>query len=418
MHAKKYKTGILALGLAALATTACNNGAGKTGDAPEADTSSLSPVETKDPNTAYQPAFPGQTRAPGIQTSTELAIDVINGDLKQPWAISTLPDGRFLITQNKGTMVILKPDGTLDKEITGLPEVEAAGQGGLLDVTPAPDFETSRMIFWGFSEKQPGGTLLAIVKGRLSQEENSIENTEVIYRAKPAHTGKLQYGCRIVFDDKGNLFVSTGERSDKEIRVQAQDLNSSLGKIIHIDQNGQAVSGGPFADTEGALPEIYAYGLRNPDGLAWNPQTGDLWEAEFGPKGGDEINLIKAGKNYGWPVITYGIEYSGEPVGEGIQEKEGMEQPIYYWDPVISPGGITFYDGDLISEWKGNLFVAGLSGSHVARLKIENDKVTGEERLLEGKDERFRAITTGADGALYTVTDGGNLYRIGKKAAQ
>lgn len=414
MHIVNYKIGLLGFGLIA-GMTACNSGAGSTRSTSDAD-SSLAPVETKDPNTTYQPAFQGQTRAPGMKTSVDLDIQVLNEHLEQPWAIATLPDGRFLVTQNKGNMLILKPDGSVDKTITGLPEVESSGQGGLLDVTSAPDFESSRMIFWGYSEKQAsGGMLHAIAKGRLSEAETAIEQIQVIYRATPAHTGKLQYGGRIVFDQQGNLFVSFGERSDKEIRVQAQDLNSSLGKIIHIDQQGKAVPGGPFENTDNARAEIYAYGFRNPDGLAWNPVTGDLWEAEFGPRGGDEINIIQAGKNYGWPVITYGIEYSGEAVGEGVQQKDGMEQPVYYWDPVISPGGITFYDGDLIPEWKGNLFVGGLSGQHIARLKIEDNKVVGEERLLEGKDERFRALTTGADGALYAVTDGGRLYRIGKK---
>ena len=415
MHAMNYKIGVLGLGLLS-GLAACNAGSGGTQGGSDVDSSSLAPVETRAANTNYQPAFSGQTRIAGMKTSTALDIQVINDALEQPWAITTLPDGRFLITQNKGTMVILKPDGSLDKTITGLPQVEPAGQGGLLDVTPAPDFASSRMIFWGFSEAQAsGGMLHAIAKGRLSDAETSIENIEVIYRATPAHTGTLQYGGRIVFDPAGNLFVSLGERSDAEIRVQAQDLNSALGKIIHIDQEGNPVPDGPFSNTENARPEIYAYGFRNPDGLAIHPETGDLWEAEFGPQGGDELNRIQSGKNYGWPVITYGQEYSGEQVGEGIQQKEGMEQPVYYWDPVISPGGMTFYEGDLIPEWKGNLFIGGLSGQHIARLKIENNKVVGEERLLEGKEERFRALTTGADGALYAVTDGGNLYRIGKQ---
>ncbi|RZK83351.1 MAG: PQQ-dependent sugar dehydrogenase, partial [Pedobacter sp.] len=241
-----------------------------------------------------------------------------------------------------------------------------------------------------------------------------IENQKVIYRATSAHTGKLQYGSRIVFDKNGDMFVSTGERSDREIRIQAQHLNSSLGKILHLTTEGKAVPNGPFAGKADARPEIYAYGLRNPDGLAINPQTGDLWEAEFGPRGGDELNLIKPGKNYGWPIITYGIEYSGKAVGEGIQQKEGMEQPVYYWNPVISPGSIAFYNSSIIPEWKGNLFVGGLSGSHIIRLVIKENKVVGEERLLEGKGERFRDLVE-KDGVLYAVTDNGNFYKIAKK---
>lgn len=372
------------------------------------------PVETQKPTADYKPAFEGQTRIAGVKTTTALQISIINGKLENPWAISVMPDGGFLITQKQGSMVVLNADGKLRKKITGLPKVDASGQGGLLDVTLDPNFSKNRMVYWAYSEPQDKGILLAIAKGKLSADESKIENQKIIYRATPAHTGKLQYGSRIVFDQKGNLFVSTGERSDKEIRIQAQSLNSSLGKILHLTTDGKPVPNGPFAGKTNARPEIYAYGLRNPDGLAINPQTGDLWEAEFGPRGGDEINIIKPGKNYGWPIITYGIEYSGKAVGDGIQQKEGMEQPVYYWNPVISPGSIAFYNSNVIPEWKGNLFVGGLSGSHISRLVIKNNKIVGEERLLEGKGERFRDLVE-KDGAFYAVTDNGNLYKIAKK---
>ena len=372
------------------------------------------PVETGKPTADYKPAFVGQTRIAGIKTSTPLEISIINGKLENPWAISVLPNGGFLITQKQGTMVVLTADGKSSKKITGLPKVDASGQGGLLDVTLDPNFAKNRMVYFAYSEPQTTGIVLAIAKGKLSTDETKIENQKVIYRATPAHTGKLQYGSRIVFDKNGDMFVSTGERSDREIRIQAQHLNSSLGKILHLTTEGKAVANGPFAGKADARPEIYAYGLRNPDGLAINPQTGDLWEAEFGPRGGDELNLIKPGKNYGWPIITYGIEYSGKAVGEGIQQKEGMEQPVYYWNPVISPGSIAFYNSNVIPEWKGNLFVGGLSGSHIIRLVIKENKVVGEERLLEGKGERFRDLVE-KDGVLYAVTDNGNLYKIAKK---
>lgn len=378
-------------------------------------TDTLPPRETQKPNRGYKPAFPGQTRVQGIQTKTPLAVTVLNSGLKHPWAICTLPDGRFLVTENGGTMQILTPDGKPDKKITGLPAVVPAGQGGLLDVTVDPHFSANRMIYWDYSEQTPEGTLLAVAKGRLSADETAIENQKVIYRATPAYKGALQYGSRILIDKAGNLFVSTGERSAKEIRVQAQELNSSLGKIIHITKDGKPVPGGPFAHTPGARPEIYAYGLRNPEGMAWNPQTGEIWEAEFGPHGGDEVNIIRAGKNYGWPVITYGEEYSGDQVGDGIQQKAGMEQPVYYWDPSVSPAGIAFYHSDVIPEWKGNLFLGCLSGSKIIRLAIKNNKITGEEWLLGDRKERFRALTQGKDGALYAVTDSGKLYRIGRK---
>jgi len=379
-----------------------------------ASVSAQNPVETEKPTADYKPAFAGQTRIAGIKTSTPLEISIINGKLENPWAIAVLPNGGFLITQKQGTMVILDANGKLTKKIEGLPKVDASGQGGLLDVTLDPDFAKNRMVYWAFSEPQAKGVLLAIAKGKLSASETKIENQTIIYRATPAHTGKLQYGSRIVFDKNGDLFVSTGERSDREVRIQAQQLNSSLGKILHLTKDGKAVPNGPFAGKADAKPEIYAYGLRNPDGLAINPQTGDLWEAEFGPRGGDEVNLIKPGKNYGWPIITYGIEYSGKAVGDGIQQKEGMEQPVYYWNPVLSPGSIAFYNSSVIPEWKGNLFVGGLSGSHISRLVIKDNKVVGEERLLAGKGERFRDLVE-KDGAFYAVTDNGNLYKIAKK---
>lgn len=372
-------------------------------------------VEMGTPSADYKPAFAGQTRITAVKTQTPLNISILNSKLENPWAISVMPDGRFLITQKQGTMVILGADGKLQKKITGLPEVDPSGQGGLLDVTLAPDFAKSRLVYWAYSEPQAKGVLLAIAKGKLAANETTIEDQKVIYKATPAYNGKLQYGSRIVFDKNGNLFVSTGERSGSDIRIQAQYLNSSLGKILHLTPDGKPVANGPFAGKSDARPEIYAYGLRNPDGLAINPQTGELWEAEFGPKGGDEVNIIKPGKNYGWPIITYGVEYSGRKVGEGIQQKEGMEQPVYYWNPSISPGTIAFYNGDALAEWKGNLFVGALSGSHIIRLVIKDNKIVGEERLLENKGERFRDLVGGKDGALYAVTDNGNLYKIAKK---
>jgi glucose/arabinose dehydrogenase len=255
-----------------------------------------------------------------------------------------------------------------------------------------------------------------VAKGRLADNEVRFENVEVIYRVTPTYDGKLHYGGRVMFDENGDLFVSIGERSDKEIRVKAQDLQSSLGTIIHITTVGEPVSDNPFIDQADALPEIYSYGHRNPQGLAFHPVTGELWSGEFGPRGGDELNLIKPGNNYGWPVITYGIEYMGAAIGDPvIQQKEGMEQPVYYWDPVLSPSGMTFYTGTNIPEWENNLFMGGLNSSHIARLVIEDNRVVGEERLLADKGERFRDVIQGHDGALYTITDAGNLYKIDKK---
>lgn len=399
-------------------TSSCKNGHSKVSEDNSLNQvdSIGKPLETKAPNSTYKPAFPGQTRIGRMVTKTPIVITMLDSTLKFPWGIHQLPDGNFLISQKMGTMRIESADGHLVHEVTGFPPVVPDGQGGLLDVNIDPDFSTNRIIYWDYSEKRPDGTLLAVAKGRLSDDNSHVENPTVIYRATPAFSGgSLQFGSRIVFDKQGNLFISTGERSAKEIRVQAQWLNSGLGKIVHITKEGKPVADGPFAKTTNARPEIYAYGFRSPEGMAMNPQTGDLWEAEFGPRGGDEVNVIEPGKNYGWPVITYGIEYSGEKVGDGITQKQGMAQPIYYWDPVISPSGIAFYNSDSIAEWKGNLFIASLSGSKIIRLVTDHNKVTGEEWLAQNLGQRFRAIAQGTDGALYAVTDEGRFYRIAKK---
>jgi glucose/arabinose dehydrogenase len=225
----------------------------------------------------------------------------------------------------------------------------------------------------------------------------------------------MHFGSRILVDREGYLFVSTGERSDKETRPQAQDLNSGYGKVVRISKDGQPAPGNPFIGRAGARPEIYTYGHRNPQGMAFHPETGELWLSEMGPRGGDELNRIQAGKNYGWAAITYGIEYSGEKISGGATQKEGMEQPVYYWDPVLSPSGMTFYSGDGIPEWKNNVFLAGLNSNHISRLVLQNNRVVGEERLLSGEGQRFRDVAQGKDGALYAVTDQGRLYRIARK---
>jgi glucose/arabinose dehydrogenase len=377
--------------------------------------SSYAPVETRSPNTKYQPAYPGQTRAPGVKTTTPYEGRIVNSDLKRPWGITVLPDGRLLITQKEGNMRIATTAGQLSDVITGIPPVNAAGQGGLLGVTIDPQFSSNRMVYWVFSENTSEGNLTAVAKGSLSADERRIENATIIYRALPAYQGNLHYGGRILFDRNGNLFVSTGERSDLVTRPQAQQLNSANGKIVRITKDGQPAQGNPFFGRSDARPEIYSYGHRNTQGLSFHPETGDLWNSEMGPRGGDEINLIKPGLNYGWPVIGYGIEYGGEKVGGGITQQTGMEQPVYYWDPVLSPSGMTFYNGVAIPEWDDNLFIAGLNSTHVARVVIRNNRVVGEERLLAGEGQRFRDITQGKDGALYAITDGGRLYRIGKK---
>ena len=377
-------------------------------------TAQNSPVETQNPNTDYKPARGGQTRVAGVKTKTEYKVDKIADKLGIPWAVVPLPDGRLLVTDKRGTMQIHHANGTIQKKITGFPEVDASGQGGLLNVALDPNFSRNKMIYWSFSEKYENGNLMSVAKGELNEAESKVVNPVVIFRATPALKSSMHYGSRLVFDKNGDLFVSTGERSIMEGRRQAQWLNSGLGKIFKLTKDGKPARGNPFINQKDAMPEIFAYGIRNAQSLDIHPVTGELWKAEFGPRGGDEVNIIKAGKNYGWPTITYGIEYGGGKVGDGIQQKEGMEQPVYYWDPVLSPSGMTFYKGNTIPEWKNNLFIAGLSSAHIARLVIENNKVVGEERLLADKRERFRDVAY-FNGMLYAITDSGNLYRVSKK---
>jgi len=357
----------------------------------------LPPVETKPGFANYKPASPGITRVAGAKTTTPYKVEKIANRLGNPFAIVAMPDGRLMVTLKAGTMEIHDKNGVLVKKITGLPQVVYAGQGGLLDVAFDPAWTGNKIIYWSYSEKYESGTVTAVAKGKLNEAEGKVDDISVIFRATPATKGNLQFGSRLVFDKNGDLFVSVGEKFAPEVRVQAQDLNSYLGKIIKITKAGK--------------PEIISYGHRNPEGLDINPATGDLWESEFGPHGGDEINHIRPGKNYGWPVITYGLEYSGEKVGEGIQQKAGMEQPVYYWDPVVSPSGICFYNGDGIPEWKNNLFVACLSGQHVDRLIIRNNKVVGEERLLTDKNQRFRDVAY-SNNVLYAITDDGDIYKV------
>lgn len=373
------------------------------------------PVENNAPNSAYKPAFAGQTRINGVQTNTAFEAKTITTSLTAPWGVKTLPDGRILVTEKSGSMRIVTAAGVVSAAITGIPAVNASGQGGLLGLCLDPDFASNKMIYWVFSEAAAGGNLTAVAKGKLSTDEKTIENATVIYRANPANASNLHYGGRILFDKTGNLVVSTGERSVLETRPLAQSVTAALGKVVRITKDGLPAAGNPSFSQTGALPVLYTIGHRNPQGLALHPVTGEVWLSEHGPRGGDEINRLKAGANYGWPTITYGIEYSGEKIGAGIQQQDGLEQPTYYWDPVISPSGMTFYTGNRVPEWQNSLFIGALSGMHIVRLAIENNKVVGEERLLSSENQRFRDITQGSDGALYAITDQGRLYKIDKK---
>jgi glucose/arabinose dehydrogenase len=413
---KSNVLGLLAAGC--LFATGCNTQTPNGNNGTNGATSTVAtgaPVETRPPNTDYKPAFAGQTRIGSVTTSTPYAGTVVTSGLKRPWGITLLPDGRFLVTEKGGTMRIVTSAGAVGEPITGIPPVNSSGQGGLLGLTVDPDFASNRMVYWAFSENVTGGSHTSLAKGRLSADEKTMENVSVIYRATPAYRNGMHFGGRVLVGTDGNLYLSTGERSDLATRPQAQDLQSGYGKIIRVTKDGQPAQGNPFIGRSDARPEIYTYGHRNVQGLAFHPQTGDLWENEFGPRGGDELNLIVPGKNYGWPIISYGYEYSGERIPGGITQKEGLEQPVYYWDPVLSPSGMTFYSGDAIPEWKNNLFITGLNSNHIARLVLEDKKVAGEERLLANEGQRFRDITQGKDGALYAITDEGRMYKIAKK---
>jgi len=392
--------------------TGCANN--KTNSVGSNKADSTAPVETKSPNSDYKPAFVGQTRIAGVRTTTPYQVEKIAEKLGHPFAIVIMPDGRLMVTIKSGYMEIHDKNGAFVKKITGFPPVVYTDQGGLLDVAFDPNFAANKIMYWSYSEDYPPGNLTAVAKGTLNEADGKVENVSVIFRATPALKSGLHFGSRLVFDKDGNLFVSAGERSILEGRAQAQKLEAGLGKIFKITTDGKPAPGNPFLNTPEAKPEIYSYGHRNPQGLDINPSTGELWEAEFGPRGGDEVNLIHPGNNYGWPIITYGIEYSGDKIGDAIQQKSGLQQPVYYWDPVISPSGICFYNGSAIPEWKNNLFVAALSGQHLDRLVIKNNKVVGEERLLTDKDDRFRDVAY-ANGMLYAITDDGTIFRISKK---
>ena len=301
MPAKNY----LILGI--FSVLICSESCANNNETPISDTALLPPVETRKPNAKYKPAFSGQTRIGAVNTSTPYKVDKLATNLGRPWAVVMLPDGRFIITEKSGFMTIHDKNGNLVKKITGFPAVDDDGQGGMLDVAHDPDFTSNKMIYWSYSEKSGSGNLMAVAKGKLNESAGTIENVKVIFRASPSLNSSLHFGSRLVFDKDGNLFVSTGERSISEGRKQAQWLNSGLGKIFKITKDGKPAPGNPFLNQKDAIPEIYAYGIRNAQGLDIHPVTGELWENEFGPRGGDEVNIIRAGKNYGWPTITDGI---------------------------------------------------------------------------------------------------------------
>lgn len=364
-------------------------------------------AETENANAPDQtPAFENQTRAALPDAMPQISVDVVADGLPHLWAMEFLPDGRILVTTKDGAMhVVSQENGEASPPIEGVPAVMSEGQGGLLDVALAPDFESSSRIYFSFSEPREGGNGTSVASARLTEEEGklALQDVKVIFRQMPTYDGDKHFGSRLVFGPGGQLYVTVGERSDRETRVGAQDLASGFGKVFRIDAEGKALSDNPFARQEGALPEIWSYGHRNLQAATLDGQ-GRLWTVEHGPKGGDELNMPEAGKNYGWPKVTYGIEYSGSPVGEGITTLQGTEQPVYYWDPVIGPSGMAFYNGDAIPEWKGAFLIGGLVSQGLVVLHMEGDKVAREERVP--LDARIRDVKVAPDGTVFAVTEG------------
>ena len=329
-----------------------------------------------------------------------VTTETVASGLKHPWALAFLPDGRILVTERPGWLRIVAPSGRVSDPLGGVPKVQAGGQGGLLDVAIDPKFTENRLVYLSYSEPGQGGAGTAVARGRLGEAE--LENVQVIYRQQPKVEGNGHFGSRLVFAEDGTLFVTQGDR--QAYREQAQDLGSGLGKLVRINPDGSIPDDNPFVGRNGARPEIYSYGHRSMQAAALHPETGRLWTVEHGARGGDELNHPEAGKNYGWPVITYGRDYSGAKIGEGTA-REGMEQPVYYWDPVIAPSGAVWYTGDRYPGWKGSLFVGSMQPGALVRLTVEDGRVTSEERYLAELGDRIRDVQQGPDGLLYVVTD-------------
>jgi glucose/arabinose dehydrogenase len=372
------------------------------------------PIERRPPEkNDDKPAFPEQTRAP-FHASAPFRITTLIDNLPAPWSLAFLPDGKILLTERlPGSIRLLDTKGVLSEPVAGVRELAspAAKDIGLLDVVLDLHFATNHQIFFTFFDYIDGtNSNTYVARARLDEAKVSLSDAKVIFRAQPAIPSKRlggKTGGRIAIAPDGSLFVTIGDRSDSPPWSVAQQLDNDLGKIIHITADGAPGADNPFIGKPGVLPEIWAYGTRSQEGLAFDPRTGRLWETEHGPRGGDELNIIGKGKNYGWPVIVHGIDYPGTAIGDGITHKEGMEEPVYYWDPVIAPSGLAFYTGTMFPQWQGSIFVGGLGGKTLDRLAIKNDKVVAEEPLLTELRARIRDVRVGPDGAVYLLTDSG-----------
>jgi len=387
---------ILPLVLTALAVAAC-------GAEPTTAQTVGQPLEVRPANASGQkPAFAGQTRGPYATTDTRFDVHPVAEGLERPWGLAFLKSGDMLVTEKAGRLRIVSKTGKLSEPVAGLPEIYPAKQGGLLDVAIGPD----GLIYWSYAEKREGGDGTAVARGKLIPgAKPRMENVKVIWRMTPTIESGMHYGSRLAFSPDGKLFITTGERSVLPGRVQAQRLDGTFGKVVRINPDGSIPKDNPYVGKAGARPELWSIGHRNPQSAAINPWTGKLWVVEHGAKGGDELNIPQAGKDYGWPTITYGVEYAGGPIGEGLTARDGMEQPVYYWDPVIAPSGMAFYNADLFPAWKGSVFIGGLAEKKLVRLTLDGDKVVGEEWLLQDQNERIRDVRVGPDGAVYVITD-------------
>jgi aldose sugar dehydrogenase len=360
---------------------------------------SCKPLETRPANVPDQrPALPGQTRACEEASEVGFHVEVMAKGLEKPWAVEPLPNGDLLLTEKAGRLRIVSGKGGVGPAISGVPKVDARGQGGLLDVALSPKFESDRTIFLSYAEPREGGNGTAVARAVLSG--NALKELRVIFRVMPTYAGTMHYGSRLAFGPDGMLYVSTGDRSDAPMRKYAQDPKSTLGKIVRVSPDG-------------SKSEIWSSGHRNVQAMAFDAQ-GQLWVVEHGTKGGDELNRIEKGKNYGWPLVAYGEEYSGKPIPGAVTAKPGYQQPVYYLDPVIAPSGAQFYSGEPFPEWRGSLFIGALKDKKLVRLRLRDGKVSGEEHLLAERGQRIRDVRQGADGALYIVTDEtqGELWRI------
>jgi len=340
-----------------------------------------------------------------------LEVRTIATGLVNPWSLAFLPDRRMLVTERPGRMRLVSADGQLSPPLKGVPEVRASGQGGLLDVIIDKSFAQNGSIYFCFSERGDGGGRTAVARAKLDAGNGRLDDVNIIFRQDGPLSSGNHYGCRIVQASDGNLFVALGEHF--AYRDEAQNLGNHLGKLIRIAPDGSAPKDNPFVGRADAKPEIWSFGHRNPQGLATNPATGELWETEHGPRGGDEVNIIGKGRNYGWPVIGYGIDYSGAKIHDSTA-RPGMEQPIKYWVPSIAPSGMLFYTAELFPKWSGSLFTGALAGRMLVRLSLEGNIVTGEERLLQNLNERIRDVRQGPDGALWLLTDSsaGRVLRV------